>query len=452
MIHPIIPDTKILVSQLPGGGYVASRADAGTKVTNVASQAMPPEDGSAGSEHAYWGSSDTQPTQMRQKFQAVPIAMATLEKKVKFLHGNGLAYYREADLANGVNVERAYIPEIEAWLQRNYIRTRWLLANITDYAMHINTFTEFIREKGNVKINAIYHKSAEFCRVSPQNPKRNWRVEKLFYAPRFAEGTGVNKDNRVEMPLFQWDDEVKWLKDNANAPKFGMHSYYPMPGTIYYANPFWIGLTEKNSWLDVAANVPRIVSAMQHNQVIIKYMITIPMSYFQARYPDWDTWGHKERNTLIDQKITALNEALVGTDNALKTLTTIVNEDPVSGAHVGAIKIEALDDKAKRDVWVPDSDAADQQIVRALGVHASQMALQPAGGKMGAGSGSDQRESYNSQISLNTIDQEIILEPLQLVSRINGWGVRFFIDHTWHTTTNDQETGLVPSDTTIEAS
>jgi uncharacterized protein (DUF39 family) len=77
------------------------------------------------------------------------------------------------------------------------------------------------------------------------------------------------------------------------------------------------------------------------------------------------------------------------------------------------------------------------------------MGLAPEGGKMGAGSGSDQRESYNTGISLNTIEQDILLEPLNWIATFNAqtnpdWDVTFYIDHTMHTTTNNIETGLVP--------
>ena len=104
---------------------------------------------------------------------------------------------------------------------------------------------------------------------------------------------------------------------------------------------------------------------------------------------------------------------------------------------------------------MPSSDKADAQIVQGLGLHPSQVGLSPQGGKMGAGSGSDQRESFNTGITLNTMDQLIVLEPLNWLARFNAqsdpdWDVTFFIDHTHHTTTNDQESGLKESDTTIQ--
>jgi hypothetical protein len=113
-----------------------------------------------------------------------------------------------------------------------------------------------------------------------------------------------------------------------------------------------------------------------------------------------------------------------------------------------------IDDKTKNDHWVPSSEKADAQIVQGLGIHPSQFGLATEGGKMGSGSGSDQRESYNTAITINTPEQELLLEPLNWIAQYNAmtdpdWDVVFFIDHTQHTTTNDQESGLKPSPTTL---
>jgi hypothetical protein len=137
------------------------------------------------------------------------------------------------------------------------------------------------------------------------------------------------------------------------------------------------------------------------------------------------------------------------------SVATVFKQNEISGAPIGKIEIISIDDKLKKDAWVPTSEIADAQIVQGFGVHPSQVGLAPQGGKMGAGSGSDQRETYNLGISLNNIEQQQILEPLNWLARYNArynadWDVTFFIDHTHHTTTNDQESGLKPSETTLE--
>ena len=224
---------------------------------------------------------------------------------------------------------------------------------------------------------------------------------------------------------------------------------------IYYARPFFLGLFREHGWMDASIAVPEVVNAMMRNQVRLKYQILIPESYFTIRYRDtWHTYTDEQRNEVIDELINKINDTLAGTTNAFQSITTIFGED-ANGNPAGKIEIIAIDDKVKKDSWVPSSQAADAQIVQGMGLHPSQVGLANEGGKMGAGSGSDQRESFNTEINLNTIHQEIVLEPLNLVARFNSlvdpdWDITFMMDHTFHTTTNNQESGMEPSDTSIQ--
>jgi hypothetical protein len=43
-----------------------------------------------------------------------------------------------------------------------------------------------------------------------------------------------------------------------------------------------------------------------------------------------------------------------------------------------------------------------------------------------------------------------VLSALDFVSRYNKWGVTFAVDHTHHTTTNQQESGLSPGPRTTQ--
>ena len=205
--------------------------------------------------------------------------------------------------------------------------------------------------------------------------------------------------------------------------------------------------------LEVAKQVPEVVNAMMRNQIILKYHVLIPESYFIIRFPDWTTYTHEQREKIIDATIDTINDSLKGTKNAFTSIATVFRHE--MGQAEGKVEIIAVDDKVKKDAWVPSSDTADAKIVQSLGLHPSQIGLAPEGGKMGAGSGSDQRESFNTEISLNNIDQQILLESLNWVAQYNArtnpaWDITFFIDHTTHTTTNKQEDGLEPSNTTIK--
>ena len=272
------------------------------------------------------------------------------------------------------------------------------------------------------------------------------KPEKVIYSPYFVDGQ-PGKNQYIDFPYLPLNqDSSRVIERFNNQYEFAYHTYFPTPGSIFYGIPWWKALFEKEGWLQVSANVPKIILAMHANQVSIKYMITIPESYFLARYENWQTLDIDKKQNLINNKINEINSVLTGAANSGKTISQVVKEDPISHNVYGNITIEAIDDKFKRDSWLPDSNVSDAQIVQGFGEHPSQIGLAPQGGKMGAGSGSDQRESYNTSITLNTPDQQVVLEPLNFISRFNGWGVEFYVDHTYHTTTNHQESGMIPAE------
>jgi hypothetical protein len=395
---------------------------------------------------APWGYFDRTPTEMRCKIKRVPMAGAALDKLVKMMYGNGLVYVKKSDLEKGeTQLRRAFDPRVDAFLRRNRVALTWYIAQCYDYRLYGLTFTEMILNAEGTEIVELYHKPAEHCRFSRQDPN-DLKIRWVGYSPRFVESPP--SDEFISwIPLYRYAEHEQFFA-GLRGRKFVWASYLPTPGMLYYPEVPWAALFQEKGWLDVSANVPRIVHSMQENQISIKYMVEISEEYFKLRHSDWFTYTEEQRFDAFVKKCAEIETHLSGTDNVLRSFAYMVEEDAVTGQKRGTISITPLDDKAKTDTWVPSSATADAQIVQGLGLHPSQVGLSPEGGKMGAGSGSDQRESFNTAIGLNTMEQDIILEALNFVMAYNGWPYQFLIDHTAHTTTNNSENGLVPSSTT----
>lgn len=399
---------------------------------------------------AYWGDNNLLPTEMRQKMELVPIAGAALEKKISMMIGEDLMWVKTEDYRRfGAAAEPVYRPEVEEWMEMNRVETEWWPAQCADYCLPYNCFSELTLSRDRTKITGIYHIPAEHARLSKANDRTN-QVDWLVYSMHFPFSTAENDSTRVAMPLFRWYDRDNFLARLQN-PKFGWHTRFPTPGMIYYARPWWMGLFKKDGWMDVSAQVPKIVAAMQKNQIVLKYIIAIPQSYFMIRYPDWQSYTDVKRHELIDAKVKEINDYLAGGENAMKSIAYVFAQDEVNQNPLGKIEITAVDDKAKTGTWVPDSYAADAQIVQGFGMHPTNIGLAPQSGSMGAGSGSDKMQTYNQGILLNTKDQRLVLEPLNLVSRFNGWGLTCIVKHTHLTTQDNSRSGMVvnnPSDNT----
>lgn len=389
---------------------------------------------------AYWGDNDLLPTEMMAKVGLVPIAGATLNKKIQMMVGEDIRWYRTDELRRlGNQAEQVYLPEVEDFMEANRIETEWFPAQCADFCLPYNCFSELTLSNNRKKITGLYHIAAEHARLSKAN-KRN-QIDYLLYSYHFPFGTAQADQNRVALPLYKWYDRDAFL-EGLRGFKFAWHTRFPTPGLIYYARAWWYGLFRKGGWMDVSAQVPKIVSAMQNNQISLKYMIAIPEAYFVFRYPNWQTFSGEKRQEVIDAKIGELNTYLAGAENVYKSVSYVFKENEITGAHIGKIEITSIDDKAKAGTWVPDSYAADAQIVQGLGMDPSQIGLAPEGGKMGAGSGSDKMQSFNQLTLLNTSEQRLVLEPLNFISRYNNWGLTAMVGHTHLTTQDDNRTGI----------
>jgi len=415
---------------------------------DTATQGAAPTELETGYQHAPWGAHDRLPTTLRLKLDKVSIAGRTINQLVQMMYGNGLVYVRNSDYAaDRSKLRPAYIPTVEDWLTRNRINTHWLPAQFVDFRHTFACFSELIFSQDYSLITGLYHKPAEHCRLSKQNEETLYS-DWLLYSPDYAVKTTTTPERIHRIPLYRWQDPEAFFAQ-LNGRKMAWYSFMYTSGMIYYPAPFWLGLFRTDGWMDSSIQVPEVVNALMRNQVTLKYQILIPESYFRIRHTQWDNYPDAQRAKIIDLKVAELNETLSGTDNAFVSISTVFRTE-LNGNDLGKIEIIALDDKLKNDNWVPSSEKSDAQIVQGLGLHPSQVGLAPEGGKMGAGSGSDKMQTFNIGVSLNTIEQNIVLEVLNWIARWNAatdpdWDIRFFINHDTLTTQNEQENGVKPS-------
>lgn len=395
-------------------------------------------------EYASWGSNNDWPTKFRKKLSKIPVATRAMNKLVRMLYGEGVIYFKTEDLRKGSAVQRHYDERIENFIEENRINTHWLPNQCLDAVWTWHMVSEMILSNDKKEIAGIHHKISEYSRVSKQDEKKLTK-DHLYYSEFFRDGMAT-EEQFAKLTLLPEYNKSEFIRNNTSKINFAFFNHLPSPGKTYYADHPANGLIRENGWADVALSVPEIISSMQRNQIALLYQINIPLSYFFTRYKDWNSFTAKEQEKIMNDKIDDLDVMLSDSANLYKSITNVIDDvSGVFGEAAGKIKIEAIDDKIKKDAWVPSSHVADTQITIGVGAHTSQLGLASDAGKIGGGSGSDQREAFNTEITLNTMDQIIILEPLNFISRFNNWGVTFRIDNIKHTTTNNQESGLVPS-------
>ena len=444
---PPSTDEKITFHVIQTGDNVMALHDgaySGNRPVNADKTTPPiPNWTDPGTRWAFWGDDNLWPTQMRQKMELVPIAGAAIAKKLNLMQGEGIVWYKTDEYRRvGHQAEPQFLPEVQDFMDENRVEDEWFAQQCADFCLPFNCFSELILSKDKSKITGLYAIAAEHVRLSKANARNE--IDWLVYSYHFPFNTAENDTARVAMPLYKWYDSQNFI-DGLTGRKFGWHSRFPTPGMIYYARAWWMGLFKEGGWMDVSANVPKIVEAMQRNQISLRYLINYPESYFMFRYPDWQTFDMAERQQKIAEKQSEINAYLAGAPNAGKSIFTIFRENEVTGDPMGKIEIVAVDDKAKTGTWIPDSNFADAQIVQGLGLDPSQMGGMSDGGKMGSGSGSDKMQSYNQHILLNTPDQRLVLQPLNFISKYNKWGLTAAVKHTALTTQNENRSGISPN-------
>lgn len=395
--------------------------------------------------YARWGDLDNFPTYVRQQLEKVPLTLRALNRLVEMMYGEGIGYVDNAVLAKG-GFEPHFTNEINDFMFDNAIATEWYAPQALEYLMFANAFSE-AEQDYNGKITGLWHKTAEFCRLSQQS-KKTGRIEYLIFSPEFQHNRtltfkdGIDK-NYIALPLFKFYDQKNFF-ESLRSTNFGFHTQHISSGTSYYARLLWFGLLLDKGWLSVAEIAPKQAWSMMKKQPILKYIITIPVNYFIFRHPEWDSYGAERRKDIIDKKIKEIEDYLNNNeDGNFKHFAQICDEDEATHEKVGKIEIEAVDDKVKNGTWIPDASVANLEILNALGLNPNQMQLANQQGKsMGAGSGSDSRVGYNTHILNNTLDQQKILYPLNVIARRNKWNVTFYIKHEPQVATNMDKSGI----------
>lgn len=378
-----------------------------------------------------WGDNDDYPQMIDNQLGKSTVALPIIGKHVAMMYGQGIYYYKKSYDANNNEVRtKVIIPEIEEFLRKTNV-AYYLQGILLDYKRCFNCFTSVMFNNAKTKVDRLVHRPAKTCRIGKPNERleTNW----IYMAWDFPNPSVTDKIRKVNEY-----DPYGSIEKLSGKREMILHHHYNT-GNQYYAKPFHSALFEKDSWLDVGINTPKSINALQRNLLSIKYIIRIPITYFQNRYKDWDSLEQDAQLKIIDDKITEMNESLSGNDNLYKSIADVYGVNDLGEAEP-QIEVEAVDDKTKTDQWIPSSDAADKQVAYALMMNPSQVGMGDAS-KIGAGSGSDIREGFNGIVDTNTIEQQTPLVAFYFASMVNGWDVHWAFEHTKHVTTDISKTG-----------
>ena len=377
--------------------------------------------------YARWGKKNRYPQEVVDLNVQDTTSAACLNFKIKAHYGLGLYPYRKIIDEKGKErkepVDIASYPEIEDFFFRSEIENL-LQGTATDFEWWNWSVTELIPDgKGEKFLYANRIKVVD-TRLALQNEKGI--IDKVYVSSEF--GTGNEPLEIPQIPIF---DRRNFDFDNvSNLKKQVYIAKQSSVDRTYYPLPMW---QSNNNFLNLSLEISDWILSNINNSINIKYHIKYPQNYFELLCPSsayetdqaWIAAMKSEKEALFSE----LDAYLAGTKNVGKYFHSYMMPDPRDSSKMIGFEIDVIKNETNHEAYLPAFDTSAAAIANAHNAPLDLVGLSLSKG-MGAGSGSNIRESFNFYMQLHTqVPRQTSLEWLHLVKRVNKWPKDIFFDY-----------------------
>ena len=362
-----------------------------------------------------YGMNNNLPAEIRLLMDYNNLAPGIINRKVKFLWGQGPALYK-IEYING-DIKKTFVEDVEilSWLEgidyKNYLRKI-----MNDYEHAEGCASKLFRNKGvrvgsTGKITKIEHVSLNNFRLiwpgTPLAPVAQCLIgefEMIYNLNNFTSYNLYDKQNPFKNP-------VSVIYSNLNS---FARNYYNVPS---YFGTF--------NWIKRSSDIPKIFKSLTDNALSIKWHIESPSSYWENKKVQIQencaltgkTYTNQQLEELKDKTFKSLSEVLSGVKNVGKFFTSefFINQF----GNPEGWKITPIDQKVKEfiDAQVSIAEKADSATTSGLGLHPSLSNIM-VNGKLASGS----EQLYALKIHLTTetdIPEDIVCEAINEAIKIN---------------------------------
>lgn len=393
-----------------------------TSAQKPASTTSSSEDHSKFDEFMAWGTNNDLPVKWHTAAKESTVITPGLRFKALMDFGGGVTYGKRT-VVNGKE-EFAYLsdPEIDEFLRDNRIHEELFRA-----LLDMNTYGwcvfQLLPNKGKDKIARITNRytRTKWCRLSRMNS--SGEIDKLFLNADFGT-VEYKKDKTQNIDVVPFIDDVEWLTKAVKAGKKSAYCVFlPDIGNQTYPDPDWT--TAYNAkWLEIAKNIAEFKKYLLTNQFAIKYHIEFHAEYWTAKFGEenWARLSDDEKKAKAADELKNWTDYLGNVSNVGKAIATGLRSVPGAPDRIySLVKINELKNEfGKEGTYIEDSKEASDHMISALGLHPDILGNAP-GSSLGAGSGSGNRNAFNQRVSMAFFIQQQVLQPLQLVAKINKW-------------------------------
>lgn len=433
-----LPQVRAIVS-FTNPGKSSSATTAGDSNADGAAQVIPaPLPIINSNPYAYWGDNNNLPNEIIELIGKCGVAGAALLYNILAAYGSGIefgqfVYDGGKKIFEPLDITQSKYSEINDFFLESDIQDDYLLESISDLTWFYNFFPYFILNKGRDKINKLFVSEAAYTRYKLRDEKSN----KITHIGVNSDWINYNVNNTIEIPVLSEYDPVADLQSRTSGYLFAVPGGFPTPGKSYYQKPYWDAV-RANGWIENSISVPKYLKAVFKNTMHLKYHIRIPDIFWSSKYKEWESKSEEEQLKLMEVELDAMDKFLSGTDNAKKSFISHFSIDRVTNKEVPGWSIEVIEDYDKDGKYLPESSAANSEILFAFQVHPDLIgAGTPGGGYSKGGSGgSNTRETDLIKKSLLSAIRHRSLKPIYYTKRYNKWPaeVQFRIDDTVLTT------------------
>ena len=379
---------------------------------------------------------------------------SNVEFKTKVVYGDSVLVYRKYRDEQG-NIRKEELlpedaPEIFEFLElNNYDHIRMEIAN--DLTIHYDAYVEYIFSKEDKpKIVQIKPKETTCSRISEideQTGKSEWHG----YSAEWHNSTPTDL---IATPLLDKQAPLRDLmtrmgrlpnengiKETGKERRFVHNLQINTPGRFYYGRPYWWSVFA-SGWYDFSSAIPILKKSLIKNQMSLRYIVYIKDTFWSELYKNHKAVKEDEQTALREQFLKEMNDYLTGEENAGKTFVSHFRYDRVKGTEDKDIIISPLESAQNGGEYIEDSEETSNTLSYGMGVHPSIIGSSP--GKNKSISGTEARELFTITQALHKVYQDVTLEPLYMVKKLNGWPNNIYFSVTnCQLTTLDKGTGAV---------
>ena len=382
-----------------------------------------PVPGHEGMEYAPWGISDQLPYKVIDLVGGDEVTAQNKLFNIETCYGAGIEFI------DRVTGQPTLDEDIEEWMERQALPT-YALEQITDMKYFYFSVAVIILSKDGKRINKIRHKEACYCRF--EKPNRQGRIEHVF----FGDWRGGRPSTVEVIPLLDSYDTLADLKqrlgliplDNGTMGactkdrKFAILSRFPTAGNQFYPVPYYSAI-----WRGGSYDEKRLIStgkrAKLRNATSIKYHVEVEKGYWLRICKEENITDPVAMRDRIRKEKENIRDFVTGIENSGKVWISGFYVNP-NGDEVNDIRINVIDQgKKEGGDWSEDIQSASNTMCYADNVHPNLVGAVP-GKTQTNNSGSDKRELFTMKQALETSFKDLLLHPLRVCCRFNGFKVK----------------------------